>query len=176
MLSKEKRHLTVRETVVFAMLGSIMFASKLLMEILPNIHLVGVLTLTYTLVYRKKALIPIYIFVVINGIYAGFSLWWFPYTYIWTLLWGIAMLLPKNMRRSHARIVYPLLCAIHGLCYGILYSPAQALMYGMSFEATLAWVISGLPFDVIHAASNFAFGFLILPLEKTIRKIDKTNQ
>ena len=48
--------LTAREITVFGMLGAVMFASKLLMELLPNVHLLGVLTTAYTLTYRKKAL------------------------------------------------------------------------------------------------------------------------
>ena len=30
--------LTVRETAVFAMLGAVMYASKLIMELAPNVH------------------------------------------------------------------------------------------------------------------------------------------
>lgn len=52
---------TTRELVVFAMLGSVMYASKLIMEFAPNIHLIGVFTIAFTVVYRKKALYPLYI-------------------------------------------------------------------------------------------------------------------
>ena len=70
--------LTAREMAVFGMLGSLMYLSKILLEFLPNIHLLGVLTMAYTLVYRKKALYPIYIYVLINGLMAGFAPWWLP--------------------------------------------------------------------------------------------------
>ena len=40
--------LTARETAVFAMLGAIMYASKIIMEFAPNIHLLGVFTIAYT--------------------------------------------------------------------------------------------------------------------------------
>ena len=53
------------------------------MELLPNIHLLGMLTMVYTIVFRIKALIPIYVYVFLNGIFAGFSPWWIPYLYIW---------------------------------------------------------------------------------------------
>ena len=85
---------------VFAMLGTIMFCSKIIMEVLPNIHLLGMFTMTYTVVFRKKALLPIYVYVFLNGLYAGFDVWWLPYLYIWTILWGITMLLPKRMPLS----------------------------------------------------------------------------
>lgn len=61
--------LTARETVVFAMLGAVMYASKVVMEFAPNIHLLGALTIAYTVVYRKKALYPIYTYVILNGIF-----------------------------------------------------------------------------------------------------------
>lgn len=44
-----------------------MFTSKLLMEGLPNIHLIGMFTALLTVVYRKRALYPIYIFVFLTG-------------------------------------------------------------------------------------------------------------
>ena len=91
------RTLTVREITKFAMLGTLMFCSKIMMEWAPNIHLLGTFTMVYTLTYRKKALIPIYVYVLLNGIYAGFSLWWIPYLYIWTVLWAVTMLLPRKM-------------------------------------------------------------------------------
>ncbi len=82
---------------VFAMLGALMFVSKLVMEWAPNIHFLGMLTMTYTIVYRWKALIPIYVYVFLNGAYAGFNIWWVPYLYLWTVLWGVTMLLPRRM-------------------------------------------------------------------------------
>ena len=161
----------VRETVIFAMLGSLMFCSKILTEVLPNIHLLGLLTMVYTLTYRLKALIPIYVFVLLTGVYAGFSLWWLPYLYIWTLLWGMTMLLPRRMPKKVAYFVYPAVCCIHGLAYGILYSPAQALMFGLNFEQTLTWIAAGFPFDLIHGISNFIVGFCIPALSELLGKL-----
>lgn len=48
--------LTAREIAVFGMLGAVMFASKLLMEFAPNIHLLGTFIVAFTVVYRRKAL------------------------------------------------------------------------------------------------------------------------
>ena len=153
------------------MLGTLMFTSKVVMEVLPNIHLLGVLTISYTVVFRFKALLPIYVYVTINGLYAGFSPWWCPYLYIWTVLWGITMLLPKNLPRRAAVIVYPLLCALHGIAFGALYAPAQAFMFGLSFKQTLAWIVAGLPFDLVHSVGNLALGLLVFPLVKTLRML-----
>jgi energy-coupling factor transport system substrate-specific component len=165
---------SIKEIAVFSMLGSVMFVSKIVMEALPNIHLLGALTMTYTLVFRKKALIPIYIYIFLNGLFAGFSAWWVPYLYIWTLLWGITMLLPKKIPKKFKCIIYPLVCSFHGLFYGILYSPAEALMFGLDFEGTVAWIIAGIPFDLIHALGNLLAGILIVPLSDLLFKLTGT--
>lgn len=157
------------------MLGAIMFVSKILMEMLPNIHLVGMLTMLYTVVFRKKALIPLYIYIFLDGVFGGFSMWWFPYLYIWTVLWAVTMVLPKNMPKRIAFFVYPAVCCLHGLCFGILYAPAQALFMGLDFEAMLAWIAAGFPFDLLHGLGNLAAGFLILPLSKLFFKMIGTK-
>ena len=50
--TKKNASLDLRHMVIFAMLGTVMFVSKVIMELLPNIHLLGMLTMVYTLVYR----------------------------------------------------------------------------------------------------------------------------
>jgi energy-coupling factor transport system substrate-specific component len=166
-----KRRGMLRDMIVFAMFGAMMFCSKIVMEALPNIHLIGMFTVLLTVVYRRRALIPIYIFVMLSGLFYGFSPWWLPYLYIWTILWGVAMLLPKRMPDVAAAFVYPIICGLHGLAYGTLYAPSQALLYGMSFTQMIAWIAAGFPFDLIHAAGNLAVGFLILPLSKLVRRL-----
>lgn len=159
--------------VVFAMLGTIMFVSKIIMELLPNVHLLGMLTMTYTVVFRKKALIPIYIYVMLNGVYAGFSMWWIPYLYIWTVLWGLTMLLPNKMPKKLKCVIYPAVCCIHGLAFGTLYAPAQALMFGLNFKAMLAWIAAGLPWDLIHGISNLFTAMLVVPLSELLTRLMK---
>ena len=166
---------TVKETVIFGMLGALMYASKLIMEAFPNIHLLGVFVIAITVVYRQKALYPIYIYVFLNGVFAGFNMWWIPYLYIWTILWGVTMLLPKNMPAKVKPIIYMVICALHGFLYGILYAPAQAIMFGLNFEGTIAWIAAGLPFDLIHGISNFFCGLLIVPIIAVLKKFSQNK-
>ena len=145
-----------------------MYASKMIMEAAPNVHLLGVFTIAFTVVYRKKALYPIYTYVLLNGIFCGFATWWIPYLYLWAVLWGATMLLPKRIPEKIRPLVYMLLCAAHGFLFGTLYAPAQALLYGLSFQKMVAWIISGLPWDFVHGVSNFFCGILIVPVIKIL--------
>ena len=168
--------LTVRETAVFGMLGALMYASKVIMEFAPNIHLLGVFTIALTVVYRKKALYPIYTYVLLNGFFCGFATWWIPYLYLWTVLWGVTMLLPKKIPKLAKPVIYMVVNACHGFLFGTLYAPAQALLFGYSFKATVAWIIAGLPWDAIHGVSNFFCGMLIMPMIVLLRRLENSEE
>ena len=107
------------------MLGALMTALDLVMNIISNVHLGSVMIVTLTVVYRWKALFPIYIYVCLIGLFEGFGLWWLPYLYIWTILWGLTMLLPRRMPKWLAPFVYAFICALHGFAFGFLWIPAR---------------------------------------------------
>lgn len=159
------------QIIICTMFGTLMFCSKAIMAVLPNIHLLGMFIMVFTLVFRFKALISISVFVLLEGLFSGFPLWWIPYIYVWAVLWVITMLLPKRMPKIVKTVVYPVVCALHGLAFGCLYAPAQALLFGLDFNGMVAWIIAGFPFDIIHAISNFVAGLFILPLSEMLIKL-----
>ena len=168
-----KPRLDLRHLIIFAMLGTIMFVSKQVLEGLPNVELVSTLTMVYTLVYRRQALIPIYLFVFLEGLLAGFGLWWYPYLYLWAVLWAVTMLLPRRLPIGVQIPVYAGVCGLFGLAYGSLYAPYQALVFlGGDLKKTLTWIAAGFPWDVTHALGNLALGTLIVPLAKLLRRLE----
>lgn len=170
---RQRRRLTVQEMCLFGMFGALMFASTLVLSALPNVHLLGMLIMLLTVVYRVKALIPLYLFILLHGIYGGFAVWWLPYLYVWTVLWGVTMLLPRKAPKKVLAVLYPLVCGLHGICFGILYAPGQALLFGYTWEQMLIWIANGFPYDLIHGVSNFCFGMLVLPLSVLFRKFQR---
>lgn len=170
---KNQKYKRLVDIIVFTMLGVIMFISKLLLEGIPNVHLLGTLITAYTIVYRKDALKPIYIFVLLFGLFYGFGAWWVPYLYVWTVLWAMVMLLPKNMKPKVAVPVYIAISGLHGLLYGTLYAPIYCLSLGLDFKGMLAWIVAGFSFDLVHCAGNVVLGILILPITKALKKFHK---
>ncbi|MDR0846929.1 MAG: hypothetical protein LBN08_05410 [Lactobacillales bacterium] len=167
------KKLTTRELVTFAILACIMFVSKQALAALPNIHLLALLITAYTIKYRAKALIPLYIYVLLEGIFAGFAYWWVPYLYIWTVLWAIVMLASSlKIPKAWQVPTYMIICGLHGLFFGMLYAPAQALIFGLNFPEMVAWIVAGFPFDVIHGIGDFAAGSLVIPLVNVLNRAD----
>ena len=161
--------LSIRETAIFGVIASLMYASKVIMEFLPNIHLIGTFVIALTVTYRKKALYPIYTFVGICGLFSGFATWWIPYLYIWLILWAVVMVLPRNINPKIKPVIYMSICAMHGFLYGILYAPVHIIIYRLSFRGAIAWVVAGLPWDFVHGVGNFFCGTLICPVIRALR-------
>ncbi len=166
--------ISIREITVFAMLSAVMFVSKVVMEGIPNVHLLGIFVVAFSLAYRAKALFPIYGYVFVNGIWEGFSPFgWLPELYLWLILWGAIMLLPKKLPTLIAPVIYMLVSGLHGLCFGLLYAPVYALFTGMGWDRVWLWVAAGLPFDIIHGIGNFVLGILIIPIASLLKKLNK---
>lgn len=159
---------------IFGMFGALMFASKYLMELLPNIHLLALFLGAITAVYRVRALIPLYLYVFLDGLIHGFSLWWLPYLYVFLPLFLGFLAIPRRAPRWLKAILYPTVAALHGFAFGMLYAPAQALLFGLdSLDKVLAWIAVGIPFDIVHGISNAAFGTLILPFAMLIERLER---
>ena len=166
-----RKGLSIREIVIFAMLGTLMAISDLLMEGLPNVHLIALFIAAITMTYGVKALFPIYVYAFVIGLLSGIDVWWLSYLYVWTILWGILMLVPKHLPRVPLFILLHVVIVLHGLGFGVLCAPVVALMWGLDFQGTVAATIAGFPFDLTHAVGNFAFGFFIYPLTVLLEKL-----
>lgn len=167
-----KTHKQILRMVVLAMFGALMFAMDMAFEALPNIHPVAMLIMVVTVAYRKWALVAVYIYVLLMGLFYGFQPWWIPYLYVWAVLWGATMLLPKKLSPKAAVIVYPIVCGLFGLAFGTLYAPAQAVMFGYDFATTLKWIAAGLYFDMLHCLGNIGMGLFVYPLSKLLIKLN----
>ena len=174
MSNKSKKlGLSVREITIFAAFASMMFLSTALVKMIPNVHFLALFIGVCTLMYRTKALIPLYAYILLDWALHGFTITLAPHLYIWLPLWFSFMIVGKIECKQRTKFVlYLIICGLHGLCFGILYAPAYALMFGLSFDAMIAWIVTGFPFDIIHAAGNVAAGTLIIPLLSLVRKLD----
>lgn len=171
----KKAVLTIREIAVFAMLGALMMVSDMVMNVIPNVHLVGVLTVVLTVVYRWKALFPIYIYVGLIGLFDGAGLW-ATYCYVWAILWGMVMLLPRRMPQWLSPIAYATVCGLHGFAFGFLLIPYQMVIMSFPFRQALIWWHMGfLPADLPHGIGNLVGSILIPPLIALLQKLEKSK-
>lgn len=152
--------LSARETAVLAMLGALMFALKAAMMALPNIHPVAVFIIAGTLYFGWRMMYAVAVYVMLEGLIYGFGIWWISYLYIWPLLVCITML----FKGTESRLFWAIAAAVFGLCFGALCSIPY--LFAGGWTAAFSYWISGIPFDLIHCAGNFAAVLVLLPALK----------
>ena len=81
-----KTSLKTKDLAVMGVMAAIVFISQVALSFLPNIELVTLLFILYTLVIGRKVFGVVYAFVFLEGITYGFGLWWINYLYVWTVL------------------------------------------------------------------------------------------
>ena len=157
-----------------ALLTALLLVLQVALAAIPNVEMVSLLVVLYTLHFRKKALAIIYVFVFCEGLIYGFGLWFVNYLYVWAVLWGIAMV----GAQIKSPVVWALILSLYGLSFGLL----CALPYVWIGGVGMAWAyyINGIPFDLAHAGSNLVIALVLFkPLnalfETGIRKLRRAE-
>jgi len=157
----KKREL--RELVLMALLGALLFACKMALAGVPNVEPVTLLIMVYSVVFGKKALWAIYLYIGLEVVTWGVHVWVINYLYIWAILYLLSRML-KDMRNP---LGWGLLAGAFGLFFGAMCAPVYIFTNGWAYA--LSWWVSGVPFDLLHGASNFAMALvLFLPCHKVL--------
>lgn len=152
--------------VLFGVLGALTFALQVVMSGLPNIEPVSLLVMLFAVVFGWKSLYPVYVFVVMEILFYGFSTWNIYYLYIWAIL-AVAAALLRGMEQP---LAWAMLSAVFGLCFGALCGIVDIFIGG--WEYAFAKWISGIPFDVTHCLGNFVIALLMWkPLRGLLEKL-----
>lgn len=161
--------LTLKDMCVLALMGALMFVTQLALASLPNIHVVALLIILTAMFYRWRAIYSIAIFVLLEGLIFGFGTWWINYTYVWLPLVPVTVI----FRDNDSSLFWAIIAAAHGLLFGAMCAIVYLFIGG--WEMAASYWVSGIPFDLIHCASNFVVCFvLIKPLKNVMAKILRT--
>ena len=143
------------EMVILAFLGAMLVVGQVALSFLPNIEIVSVLIYVYAKTFRWKALIPVYIFVFLEGLIYGFSIWWMTYLYVWAILVAVAILVGND----NSVIVCTAVISLYGLAFGFLCAIPTFFIAGIG--GGISFFVSGLPFDIAHFAGNMITGMIL---------------
>lgn len=158
----------IRTLVFSALLGALLLVVQVVLAPLPNVELVSLLVLLYTLEFPRQTPGAIGVFVVLEGLVYGFGLWWVMYLYLWPLLALVVWLLRKNT----SVLLWAVVLGSFGLCFGMLCAIPYALAGGIA--AGIAYWISGIPFDLAHCVGNFLLTLaLYRPMRSALQQIRK---
>ena len=163
---KPSPRLKLSDIALFGILGGLTFAAKLVMSGLPNIEPVSLMVMLFAVVFGKKAVYPIYVYVTMEILYYGIGTWNICYLYIWLVLAVGAWLL----RKSKEPLAWAMLSGVFGLAFGTLCGIVDIFIGGFAYAVT-KWT-SGIIFDIYHCVGNFVIALLLFnPLRNLMEKL-----
>ena len=165
-MKSSKVVLSIRELILFGILGALIFAMKIVMAGLPNIEPVSLCLLVFGVVFGYKALYPVFVYVTLEILCFGLGIWNVYYLYVWPALVLVAIFL----RSIKQPLAWALVSGVFGLLFGALCGIADAFIGGIGFAVT-KWA-SGIPFAIAHCIGHFIMALgLFQPLRELLEKL-----
>jgi len=157
-----------KDIALIGLLSASITAGKLVLSFVPNVEIVTLLFIAYTVTFGlKRSLLVSFIFSTTEILIYGFSTWLLVYYIIWPSLIIITSLMSKRVKSEYG---YAILGSLFGFSFGFIFAIVESLFYGISY-GVVYWV-SGIPFDLIHGVSN---AIVILLLFKPLVKVIKSR-
>ena len=164
----KKRKLTVNDVALICIMTATLIASKMALSFLPNIEIVSLLIIVFTLTFGYRVFYSIIIFTCIETFIWGMGIWSIMYLYTWPILAIIAYV----FRKQDSVWFWSIVSGIFGLCFGALGSLLYLFIGGV--RTAFAWWIAGIPWDVIHCMGNFVLALVLYrPLINALKKLKK---
>ena len=160
------KSLKVKDIAQIGMMIATIEVAKNALAFLPNVELVTLLFILYTLTFGRKVLFVVPAFILLEGTIYGFGLWWVMYLYTWPLLVFITWL----FRKQESVLFWSVLSGVFGLMFGALCSIPYFI--GGGAAAGFAWWIAGIPYDILHCVANFIICLILfVPLRGILHKM-----
>jgi len=136
------------------------------MAMLPNIEPVSLMVMLFAVVFGRKCLYPVYLYVTMEILFFGLGLWNVNYLYVWLILAVAAYLL----RGMESPLGWAMVSGVFGLLFGALCGIVDIFIGGFPY-AVAKW-ISGIPFDIMHCAGKFVIALLLFrPMRQLMEKL-----
>ena len=124
------------------------------------------MVMLFAVVFGRKWVYPVYLYVALEILFYGISLWNINYLYIWAVLAVVAY----SLRRMQQPLGWAVLSGCFGLVFGALCGIVDIFIGGFSYAAA-KWV-SGIPFDILHCAGNFTIALVLFkPMRGLLEKL-----
>lgn len=138
------------------MMAALLEVSKIALSAVPNIEVITLLIVAFTLTMGRKTLCAVLVFVGLECLVWGIHLWTVMYLFVWPLLVLLVWLF-----RKRGNFWLSFLAGIFGLFFGALCAVPYLAIGGLPMA--FAWWISGIAWDLVHGVSNFVLCLVLLP-------------
>lgn len=147
---------TVKDVVVIAFLSAIVTVGKMSLSAVPNVEVVSLLFILYTVVFGwRYGLLTAIVFATTEILIWGLGLWTIGYYLIWPILVLMTTMVPLRFQNV---VGYAVLSGLFGFLFGLFFAIYTAPLLNVSI-----WVywLNGVMFDVVHMVGNVVVMLLL---------------
>lgn len=147
---------STRQLVLDALLIAITIAFKEVLSFLPNIEVVTLFLMIFTLNLSLKDSILIALgYSLVESLLYGINIYIISYFMVWLIIVFVTYLL-RNKLNSYFKV------AILSFLYGLLFDIPFSLPFFMaSFKAGISYLLQGVIFSIVHALGNFIVAVIL---------------
>ncbi|MFX3659751.1 MAG: ECF transporter S component [Ectobacillus sp.] len=164
----------IKSISLLAMLAALSVAGRVAFAAIPNVQpMTDIVIITALVMGTRFGVLNAVLTILVSNIVLGMGLWTFPQIFALTMVALITGLCIRPLFKRIPLWLMSLYAGFTGLLYGFFISVVQAPVFG--FDYLLEYYVAGLPFDLMHAAGNVAFYYVLAPilvplLEKLLSK------
>ena len=148
---------SIQDIALIGLLSATITAGKLVLSFIPNVEIVTILFIVYTICFGVKiTLLASVVFSTTEILIYGFATWLLGYYLIWPLLIILTGIVKKRFSSDY---VYAALAGLFGLFFGLFFAIVESIFYGYVYG--FSYWLRGIPFDLVHGVSNFIIALLL---------------
>lgn len=156
-----------RDIAIIPLLSASITAGKLALSFIPNVEIVTLLFMVYTVSFGlKRSFLASMIFATTEILIYGFSTWVLVYYFVWPILIIVTWSMKHKLRSEFG---YAAIAGVYGLVFGAFFAVFESFFYGWAYG--FAYWLRGIPFDVLHGVSNYIIVLLIFKPLSSILKV-----
>ena len=171
-MKRADRKINARMIAEIGLMAAILEVSKIALSMIPNVELVSLEIILFTLYLGPWSLAAVWVFVGVECLVWGLSLWTVTYVYVWPILVVITLLMKHKENKPGEVWTFSIVSGLYGLFFGMLC--AIPFLFVGGWKSAFGMWISGIPYDLIHCIGNFIICLILYkPLHTVLNHIRK---
>jgi len=145
--------------IITAMLVTIAFLSRTLLQAIPSVQLVSPIVLLLGFLLGKRyGLLAGIVLAVLTSVTTMFGYWTIFQAIGWGLMGFVAGLL------YYKPMSFLVWSAVSGMVFGVIMNVSSVIIAGFSVANLIAYSLGSLPFDIIHMVNNIVFVLVLIKI------------
>jgi|TARA_B110000881_G_C18582863_1_gene522867 energy-coupling factor transport system substrate-specific component len=172
LLKTEKNLTSQSDVIILALIGIFAISGRILLDPIPNIQPVTFIVLLTGIHFgATRSIILATSIALISNLFLGHGLWTIYQALGWSLVGILGSIISSKIYSNNTLSINPLM-PIAVLC-GFVFDWVVSLsvLHAIGPDMFLLYILSGIPFDILHAAGNMFFiAWLAIPLSEIMTR------